>query len=163
MLTRKENRRRSEEGFWPEIASPVGWDGAWVLPQGNPVVSHCPSPRGNNAAEVPQIRGVSDSAFMVPNGSNKMQEHPVRCHLVAPSLGNLGTGFACIVGIPRFTEREKQKWQEGQNLILACRMNGKDSSVPTLSQGLAHYPLTDHADSSLPCRILALITRQEEK
>lgn len=93
----------------------------------------------------------------------KCRKHPVRCHLAAPSLGNLGTGFACIVGIPRFTEREKQKWQEGQNLILACRMNGKDSSVPTLSQGLAHYPLTDHADSSLPCRILALITRQEKK
>lgn len=93
----------------------------------------------------------------------KCRKHPVRCHLAAPSPGNLGTGFACIVGIPRFTEREKQKWQEGQNLILACRMNGKDSSVPTLSQGLARYPLTDHTDSSLPCRILALITRQEEK
>lgn len=93
MLTRKENWRRSEEGFWPEIASPVGWDGAWVLPQGNPVVSHCPSPRGNNAAEVPQIRGVSDSAFMVPNGSNKMQEASCQMSLSSAITGESGNGI----------------------------------------------------------------------
>lgn len=93
----------------------------------------------------------------------KCRKHPVRCHLAALPPGNLGAGFACIVGIPWSTEREKQKWQEGRNLILACGMNGEDSSVPTLSQGLAHYPFTDHADSSVPLRILALITRQEEK
>lgn len=49
----------------------------------------------------------------------KCRKHSVRCHLAVISRGNLGTGFACIVGIPRSRDREKQKWQGGQNLILA--------------------------------------------
>lgn len=89
MLTRKENWRRSEEGFRLEIASPVGWDGFFTrqsLPQ-------CPSPSGNNAAEVPQIRGVSDSASMVPTGSNKMQEASCQMSLSSAITGESGSGI----------------------------------------------------------------------
>lgn len=91
MLTRKENWRLSEEGFRLEIASPVGWDGAFYH-KAIPFPTVLP-PGGNNAAEVPQIRAVSDSAFMVPNGSNKMQEASCQMSLSSAITGESGNGI----------------------------------------------------------------------
>lgn len=52
-----------------------------------------PPPRGNNTLRLPQIRSVSDSAFMVPNGSNKMQEAFCQMSLSSDITGESGNGI----------------------------------------------------------------------
>lgn len=98
----------------------------------------------------------------------KCRKHLVRCHLAAISWGNLGTGFACIVGIPQSTEREKQKWQEGAESNLGLSNERERLLSSKFISGSKHTVwhviiLLTRLDSLLPCRIPALITRQEEK
>lgn len=50
-------------------------------------------PGGNNTSWPPQIRSVSDSAFMVPNGSNKMQEAFCQMSLSSDITGESGNGI----------------------------------------------------------------------
>lgn len=67
----------------------VGW--MECCPPRQSLIPQCPG--GNNTAPLPQIRRVSDSAFMVPNGSNKMQEASCQMSLSIDITGESGNGI----------------------------------------------------------------------
>lgn len=92
----------------------------WFYHQAIPFPSVLP-PAGNNAAEVPQIRGVSDSALMVPNGSNKMQEASWQMSLSSAITGESGKGI-CLHSRNSSVHREgeaEMAREAGSNLGLS--------------------------------------------
>lgn len=88
MVTSEESCRSSAAGF--------RWEGGSHLQgfsTGQCLQPPLPPPGGNNTSWPPQIRSVSDSAFMVPNGSNKMQEAFCQMSLSSDITGESGNGI----------------------------------------------------------------------
>lgn len=173
MLTREGNWRSSEEGFRLEIPWSHGWVGWSVSPQGSPCfcsgLSPPRQPPGvNNPVELPQIRRVSDSAFMVPNGSNKMQEASCQMSLSSDITGESGKGICLHSRNSSAQGQGEAEMARGAESNLGLS-NGRERLLSSnFISGSKHtvwhvITLLTGLDSLVPCRIPASITRQEEK
>lgn len=93
---------------------------------------------------------MTERLFLVPNGSNKMQEASRQMSLSSAITGESGNGICLHSRNSRVhREGEAEMAREAESNLGLWNELRKDSSVPTWSRGLAHHPFTGHADSSL--------------
>lgn len=142
MLMSEENWSSSAEGFRLEIPPHPG--GGWSFTTGQFPSQQCPSPPAatgaNNTVSLPQIRRVSDSAFMVPNGSNKMQEASCQMSLSSDITGESGNGI-CLhsrnssvhgegeAEMARGAESNLGPWKERERLLSSNFISGTKHTV----------------------------------